>query len=434
MRVVAVAAALVAASSLPDGRLGIAVPLVAALMLTAAGAALRVSVLRLILAVLALALAAQAALLDATWVVVLDLSAAWVLASLAAGGLSLTALAAPVSRLREVPSVTPRPSARHAPALRGAALATLVVLPFLILFLSADAAFAGFAGDLPLPDGASLPARIAVLAVILAAALGLGLVARSPLAKRERLALRQLSMPEWAIPLSLLNLLFAAFVGVQIAVLFGGQDRVLETEGLTYAEYARSGFWQLLTAAALTFAVVAAVFRYAPARNRRETIVQRALLVAFCALTGVVLASAHERLQLYEDAFGLTRLRLLAETVTLWLGVLLVLVAAAACIAAARRRLGTAAVLATSAGLLAFSIADPDRRVAERNVNRWEATGRIDLGYVAGLSADAVPPLLRLPYPERGGAIWLIRGELAEPDPWSSANRSRARARDLLGL
>ena len=51
------------------------------------------------------------------------------------------------------------------------------------------------------------------------------------------------------IPLTLLDALFLAFVIVQLAVLFGGHDRVLRTTGLTYAEYARSGFWQLLAVA-----------------------------------------------------------------------------------------------------------------------------------------------------------------------------------------
>ncbi|MBA2384670.1 MAG: DUF4173 domain-containing protein [Actinobacteria bacterium] len=39
-----------------------------------------------------------------------------------------------------------------------------------------------------------------------------------------------------------------------------------------------------------------------------------------------MLVSALQRLRLYETAFGLTRPRLFAETVALWLGALLVLV------------------------------------------------------------------------------------------------------------
>ena len=74
MRGFALAAALVGAAFLPGERLGVAVPVVAALMLAAAAAGLRISLLRLTLGLLACALAAQAALLDADWVVSLDLT------------------------------------------------------------------------------------------------------------------------------------------------------------------------------------------------------------------------------------------------------------------------------------------------------------------------------------------------------------------------
>ena len=58
------------------------------------------------------------------------------------------------------------------------------------------------------------------------------------------------------MPLGVLDALFLAFVAVQATVLFGGHAHVLETEGLTYAEYARQGFWQLLWVSALTLLVL----------------------------------------------------------------------------------------------------------------------------------------------------------------------------------
>jgi hypothetical protein len=430
MRSFALAAALVAGSFLPGERLGVAVLVVAALMLLAAGAGLRASRLRLAFGLLALALAAQAALLDAAWVASLDLAAAWVLASLAAAGPGLAAITAPVRALTLVPAVTPRPSSRWIPVARGGAFAALLLLPFALLFLSADAAFASFAGDLPLPSRTA--GRIWTLGLVLAGSLGLGLAARLQHEARAPRSLRRLSFPEWAIPLVLLNALFLAFVAVQLAVLFGGHDRVLHTAGLTYAEYARSGFWQLLAVAALTFAVIGVLWVLADVRMRRESLLLRVLLGALLCLTLVVLVSALHRLRLYEDAYGLTRLRLLAESIALWLGGLLALVGACGAFAALRARSAPAAVLLTAAGLLVFSLANPDRRIAERNIDRWEATGRIDEHYLSKLSADAVPALFQLPPAERRSAILALRDRLRDADPWGSANLSRHRARDLL--
>jgi hypothetical protein len=138
-------------------------------------------------------------------------------------------------------------------------------------------------------------------------------------------------------------------------------------------------------------------------------------------------------MRLYEDTFGLTRLRLSVETIALWLGAMLVLAAAAVGFRAVLTRVGTLAVLATAAGLLAFSLSSPDRRIADRNVDRWRETGRLDVPYLGTLSADAAPALVKLPVRERAQATQSIRERLDDGDSWSSANLSRSRARDLLG-
>ena len=67
-------------------------------------------------------------------------------------------------------------------------------------------------------------------------------VNRRPLRPPTLPVRRSLTPWEWALPLALLAGLFAVFVAVQIAVLFGGHEHVLRTAGLTYAEYARQGF------------------------------------------------------------------------------------------------------------------------------------------------------------------------------------------------
>ncbi|MBW3639234.1 MAG: DUF4173 domain-containing protein, partial [Actinobacteria bacterium] len=198
---------------------------------------------------------------------------------------------------------------------------------------------------------------------------------------------------------------------------------VLSTAGLTYAEYARQGFGQLVAAAVLTLGVVAVAVRLTPRSDR----VAQALLAVLCLLTLVVLASASRRLGLYEQEFGFTRLRLSVDGAIGWLAVVLLLVLAAG----ARPRadwLPRAVVLSAAGGLLLFAAGDPDARIAERNVERFAATGELDLGYLAGLSADAVPALQRLPEPERSCVLRAIGPP--PPDGWTAVNRSRVRARE----
>jgi hypothetical protein len=429
VRSLAVAAALVGAAVLPDGRPGIGAVAVAVLMAVAAAVARTPDRSTVVFGALALALASFAAIRDAGWVVGTDLAAAWVLGSVAVAGVRPAGLAAPIARLREVPTLTPPAPPGLGPAVRGALLGGFLVVPFVALFAAADAAFAELGGRVPLPSPDSLPLRLFVFVVISLAALGLGLAARRPPEPAEHRQRRRLHVLEWAIPLLLLDALFAAFVAVQLTVLFGGHDHVLGTAGLTYAEYAREGFWELLAVACLTLGVVASAAVLAKTPARASRVLLRALLGLLCALTLVVVASAIHRLQLYEDAFGLTRLRLAAEASALWLGGAFTLVLLAGLVPHVRHRLSSLAVGGTAVALIAFSAANPDGLIASRNVEHWRETEQIDLVYLDGLSADAVPALTELPKPMRRRALARMSARLAGGDRWGSTNLARSRAR-----
>ena len=197
---------------------------------------------------------------------------------------------------------------------------------------------------------------------------------------------------EWGLPLTRSSLLLGAFVALQLATLFGGRATCSTPPASTYAEYARSGFAQLLVVAALTLAVIAAAHRWA--RGGR---LLRVLLAALCLLTLVVLASALKRLGLYEDAFGFTRLRFAAHAILLWLGAMFLPRAGRPRGLAPARRAGHHRRRRSSL----FALADPDRRIAEHNVRALRAHGLLDRAYVARLSADAIPALAGLAVPRR---------------------------------
>jgi len=257
------------------------------------------------------------------------------------------------------------------------------------------------------------------------------LAARHGPARRGGPARARLARLEWVLPLGALVALFAAFVALQLATLFGGRDHVLRTAGLTYAEYARQGFGQLIAAAGLTLAVIAAARRWARTAGRRDERLLRGLLAALCVLSLVVLASALKRLGLYEQAFGFTRLRLLADAHILWLGAVLVL-ALAAVVTGAAGWLPRAVVALSATGALAFALSNPDGRIAERNGERYASSGQLDLAYLAGLSADAAPAPARLGS-RAPCAVARIRSRLEwQPDGLAGANLGRFHARRAL--
>ena len=102
--------------------------------------------------------------------------------------------------------------------------------------------------------------------------------------------------------------------------------RVLHTSDVKFAEYARSGFWQLLAVTVLTLGVVAAVIRWAPRRTSADRAWLRGLLGALSLLVLVIVASALSRMWTYQQAYGFTVLRLSVEAFELWLGLVYVMI------------------------------------------------------------------------------------------------------------
>lgn len=353
-------------------------------------------------------------------------------------GVFFGAAAAPIGLLRGIPWLA-RGVRRW--RLGGAPLRTagvlvgtaLLLLIFGALFASADAAFDKVVGAL-LPDfKPRLIVRVVMGVLVGCFALGAAFATRVP-PRFDRIGRgqpRPVRRIDWLLPLGALVLLFATFVGVQLTVLFGGDEHVLRTAGLTYAEYARQGFGQLVAVTVLTLGVLAAVARWAPRQSRSDQLLLRLVGGALCLLTLVIVASALYRLNLYQQAYGFTQLRLFVDAFELWLGVVFLLILAAG--AALRGGWLPRVVVATGvATLLALAALDPDAFVARQNLDRYQESHKIDLEYLGYLSADAVPVLDRLPEPQRSCALAPIAASLKDPDPWYAYNGSRDRARELL--
>ncbi|MFF8261916.1 DUF4173 domain-containing protein [Streptomyces virginiae] len=324
---------------------------------------------------------------------------------------------------------------RWLPVAKAAAVAVALLVLFGALFASADAAFADLLGGL-IPDVSVEDGPIRFMLFVLGAVIAIAAArtAAAPL-RWDRIEVtpgKPRSRVEWALPLVVLNLLFAGFNAVQLAVLFGGYDKVLESTDLTYAEYARQGFWQLLWATLLTLAVIALAQRWAPRDGAGDRRLVRIVLGSLCALTLVVVAAALRRMDLYVDAYGLTRLRVSVAAMELWLGLVIVLIMAAGVFGA--RWLPRAVAGSAAAAVLAFGLLSPDGMVAEQNVARFEKDKKIDLAYFQSLSADAVPALDRLPEPQRSCALRGINDDMARAGdvPWYAMSMGEYRAREVL--
>jgi hypothetical protein len=364
---------------------------------------------------------------------------------------------------------------RVAPVLRGVVIAVPIVFVFGALFVSADAVFARLASDVlswhPDVDVEDLVGRAFVVLLVAWCAAGLlglagglmpvflpdalevggaaarparrslGAASATDLAGPDR---DRLGSTEAATVLAVVDGLFAVFVVLQVAYLFGGHE-TMTLAGLTYAEYARRGFFELVLVAVLAGTLAVTLDLAVGLRSR----VQLAAALALLGLTGVVLASALLRLRLYQDAYGWTELRFVVLTAIAWLSVAL---AVAAGLLLARRTPWTLHALGIMVlvTIAAMNVVGPQAFVTARNVERaidpslvppGGRTG-LDAGYLEELGDEAVVPVLaawdRLGAGDRLALEPFLRhrAEALRSDPrllgWPAWNLTRERARAAL--
>jgi len=497
LRILALAAAvgLVSQALLIGNVLGLNLPLMAGAVLAAAVAlrpvGRRIDPLDLWLPVGAIAVTAGIALRADPFLVLLDIGSGCLLlgaAVAAIGGsavtrrsagaiveLALIVLGWTVAGILRVTIAARRRAEPHetqhripvpaAPVLRGLLIAIPILIVFAALFSSADAVFARLTAQLfgLRIDLGELPFRLAVAFLVAWLAAGLLAVAAGsvgpaappapmpqslgaaaadpPVAWPAQRPLR-LGSIEAATILVAVDVLFGFFVLLQLAYLFGGLDTLAAT-GLPYAQYARSGFFELVWVAVLAGGLLVTVHGLAA---RTRWIVGSGLALA--TLTAVVLASAFLRLRIYQDAYGWTELRFYVLATIIWLavgiGVTIVLLARDR-----MRWLLHGLAISAMATLVAINLVGPARVIAEQNVARLldpslvPPDGRtgLDLRYARLLSDDAVPALVTA-LPALGGedraellAVLAARkADLADASTtgWPSWNLGRERAREAL--
>lgn len=129
----------------------------------------------------------------------------------------------------------------------------------------------------------------------------------------------------WSICLAVFIAVYAVFFVMQGGYIFGAFSRTLP-EGMTVAQYARQGFFELCRVMALNLVLLWLVTRMSaqPVRERRLSLALCLALLAESILFAVVALS---KLALYIDCFGFTPLRLEST----WLASVLL----AGCVAAA---------------------------------------------------------------------------------------------------
>ncbi len=358
----------------------------------------------LLCAGLALLLVLPMTLLAAAWVQVVSLLAATALflcgvtGARTLPGFVLSGIAWPMSSLRGLPwfgrSLRFGRAGSQTPAVVRTALWSLLALGvFGTIFATANPVFGSWVDQLvPHLTFNEIVGRAFLACFVFAVTLGAAYLALNP-AQVEMFADRRptalANRFEWLVPVLVVDGVFLAFMAAQARALIGGENYIQAETGLTYADFVHQGFGQLTLATALTVLVVWVASRRAgdAPEDRRWLLGSLGLL---CVLTLLVVASALRGMSVYQDAYGFTTLRLFVDVFEGWLGFVVLAIMVAGLLGYVRW-LPRVALVSGAVALVGLAAVNPDAWVASRNLDRYEATGKLDVPYLMNLSADASP-------------------------------------------
>ncbi len=145
---------------------------------------------------------------------------------------------------------------------------------------------------------------------------------------------------------------------------------------------------------------------------------------------------AFNRLSLYEAAFGFTTLRVYSHAFILLLAAVYMSLLYKIFVDLSENAFALRTFFSIVIFIVAIHFLNPDLFIAQKNLERFSATGKIDYDYLSSLSPDATPVLLKIYEKANAEGKSVLSASLnsrsKEQDAWPSWNLSRQNERQLL--
>ena len=214
-----------------------------------------------------------------------------------------------------------------------------------------------------------------------------------------------------------LLLLYAIFFFSQKKYYLSAFTKALP-EGLTYATYAREGFFQLCAVACINFAVFVAFSILVRKKEGERELVCRIYQGILALFTLILIATALSKMALYIGAYGLTQKRVYASWLMLLLSAVFLMIVLKQMISRFPFFKASFAVALVFFALIALP--NVDGVIATYNVDRYldGDLESVDVDELIGLGVSSVEARIRLENE------WLARGGLLGTDSLSEVERN----------
>ena len=182
-----------------------------------------------------------------------------------------------------------------------------------------------------------------------------------------------------------LTAFYLIFAVVQIVYLFMNSAGL--PDDMTYAEYARRGFFQLLFVAVVNVCIVLifdAIFR--------KSVVLKTVLVVMCICTYIMIASSAVRLSMYIKEYALTYLRIN----TIWALIVTSIVMLGVIISLFWRNMPLFRYIFLTVMVMftLYAFVRPGAVISKYNISQAHNGKEVDLEYVMDIGSDGVPYLI----------------------------------------
>src|SRR5690349_9910892 len=303
-------------------------------------------------------------------------------------------------------------SPRSRAIVRGSLLTVPLVIVLVALLASADPIISWGTNRITswLPDW-SFPARLIFFLFLLTLTLGANALGMRQVAARlpqfPSVAGRvSIGMTEQRMILASAAVVLWLFVALQVSYFIHPPPAARGT-GVTFAEFARRGFGELSFAVTIVGAIIIVLEYARPADiSERDRATLRRLDFALLVALELILISAFRRVLLYEEAYGFTDSRLVAQVYMVGMALALAALAWEISRGFISVSFGRRVAEIALAALTVLVFWNSQAWIANQNIDRISTGGKFDAAYLATLSADATPTLVKrlpeIPEAQRG--------------------------------
>ncbi|MGH4051432.1 MAG: DUF4153 domain-containing protein [Clostridium sp.] len=234
----------------------------------------------------------------------------------------------------------------------------------------------------------------------------------------------------------MINIVYLLFSIVQFSYLYGGDTSFLPS-GFTYSEYARKGFFELFAVTIINFTILLSSMKFIKKDNKTISIIANILLTLLVGFTMNMLFSAHYKMSLYEQTYGFTYLRIFVHIFMFMLFLLFII----ALIGIWNRKVPVNKVLLITVLIMyiVLNYINVDKVIAQKNIDIYYKTQKIDVLYLESLSYDATVEIIKLKNDSNEEVssevnIYLsdIKKELSKESSWYEFNYSKYRSKKAI--